>query len=118
MQAAIGCAQLEKMDKVISDKRRVYKGYCKYLGQIQGLRMQEFQKEVDTVVWAVAVKIDPRAFPVRDRLMAGMLKAGIETRPGFYPFATMPLYRPYLDKKLPVAMETGACVSAYLLSIS
>ena len=110
LQAAIGCAQLEKRDRVLSDKRRVYNSYRKYLGQIQGLVMQEFRKEVDPVVWAVAVKIDPRAFSARDRLMAGMSKAGIETRPGFYPFAAMPLYRQYLDKKLPVAMETGACV--------
>ena len=86
MQAAIGCAQLEKIDRAIDDRRRVYRVYCKYLGQAQGISMQRFPKEVEPVVWAVAVKIDPRVFPSRDRLMAEMSKMGIETRPGFYPF--------------------------------
>jgi perosamine synthetase len=110
MQAAVGCSQLERVSRVLSDKRRVYNLYRKLLDQIQGIMFQGFHKDVDPVVWAVAVKIDPRAFPSRDRVMSGMLKMGVETRPGFYPFAAMPIYRPYLDKKLPVAMHTGAHV--------
>jgi perosamine synthetase len=110
IQAAIGCAQLDGIDKILNDKRRVCRSYYKFLNNIPGITLQQFHEDVDPVVWALALKIDPRIFGARDRLMAQMLKAGIETRPGFYPFATMPIYRKYVTKKLEVALDTGAHV--------
>jgi len=110
LQAAVGCAQLERADRILNDRKRVYKTYQKFLSAIPGIALQEFESQVQPIVWAVALKIDPRVFPSRDRLMARMLKKGIETRPGFYPFATMPVYRKYTDKRLTVSLETGARV--------
>ena len=46
------------------------------------------------VVWAIAVKLDPAAFPQgRDAVMSQMDEAGVETRPGFYPASLMDFYR-------------------------
>ncbi len=111
LQAAVGCAQLERAHKIIAQKKCVYKLYKKYLKNINGVTLQYIPKEVDAVVWAVAVKIDPKAFRGnRDQLMTKMLEVGIETRPGFYPFEVMPLYKPFVNKKSSIARELGANV--------
>ena len=73
--------------------------------------MQEFKKQVLPVVWAVAIKLNPKAFKgSRQKIREHMLQAGIETRPAFYPFQTMPLYRSFVKEQLPVARDVGANV--------
>ncbi|MFA4955713.1 MAG: DegT/DnrJ/EryC1/StrS family aminotransferase [Candidatus Methanoperedens sp.] len=93
MQAALGCAQLEKKDQLIDEKKRIYKRYVKNLSNIEGIKLQHIPDDVDPVIWAFALEIDPDHFTGnRDFLISELLKRGIETRPGFYPFSVMPLY--------------------------
>lgn len=110
LQAALGLAQLEHIEEIVRHKRRVWECYRALLEGVRGLELQRFDPEVDPVVWAVAVKLDPDAFPQgRDAVMAQMREAGIETRPGFYAPSQMPhLYR---CPSLPVS---EACASRIL----
>lgn len=94
LQAALGCAQLEKLDVIVRERERVYRQYLARLTRIAGLRPQQFGPDVSAVVWAVALKLDPTAFPQgRDAVMAQMQEAGIETRPGFCAPSLMEFYR-------------------------
>lgn len=91
MQAALGCAQLEQISKISAERARVYHGYVAHLSNIPGVTLQTFEKDVDPLVWAIAVRIDPKAFlQGRDALMQQLLAMGIETRPGFYSANFMP----------------------------
>lgn len=101
LQAALGCAQLENVDKIIKEKKRVYKKYFENLSDVPGMEFQDISKKVEPVIWAVAIKIDQEYFKGdRDFLIMELLKRNIETRPGFYPFSVMPLYG---TQPLPVA---------------
>lgn len=85
MQAALGCAQLDQLGRIVAERHRVYAAYRERLAGMDGVTLQSFRAEVDPVVWAVAVKLDAAAFPQgRDAVLAQMLEAGIELRPGFY----------------------------------
>ena len=85
IQAALGCAQLEQLDSIVAERHRVYKIYRQRLEKIPGVTLQTFRENVDPVVWAVALKLDPIEFPQgRDAIIEHMLIAGIELRPGFY----------------------------------
>lgn len=85
LQAALGCAQLERIAQIISARRRVYAAYRKYLSNIPGITVQHFCPDVEPVVWAMAARLDPRAYPQgRDEVMRQLDAAGIETRNGFY----------------------------------
>lgn len=85
MQAALGCAQMEKLDRIIAERHRVYESYAKRLAGMDGITLQIFRPEVQPVVWAIAVRLDPEVFPQgRDNVLSQMLEVGIETRPGFY----------------------------------
>ena len=92
-QAALGCAQMEHLDRIIAERRRVHETYKANLGRLAGVALQEFRADVEPVLWAMAVRLDPRAFPQgRDAVIAQMKEAGVETRPGFYAPSAMSFY--------------------------
>ena len=108
LQAAIGCAQLEALDRIATERRRVHASYRAGLQNVAGVTLQAFSADVDPVLWAMAVELDPEAFPQgRDELSAQMAGAGIETRPGFYAASVIPLYE---CPPLPVAEKLSANV--------
>jgi len=106
MQAAMGCAQLERIDQFIRERARVYEQYTKQLANVSGVTLQHFSSAVEPVVWIVAVQLDPRVFPQgRDEVMRQLLEAGIETRNGFYAASMLPHI--YKSESLPVCEQLG-----------
>jgi len=109
--AALGCAQLENLDKIVKAKVRIYNRYFRNLSNLPGIDFQHISRGVEPVIWAVAVKIDPHHFKGdRDYLIAELLRRNIETRPGFYPFSVMPLYK---AKPMPIAELIGRNVISF-----
>jgi perosamine synthetase len=85
LQAALGCAQLERLDAIIAERRRVSDRYHERLSSVPGIIPQRFADNVNPTVWAIAVRLNPAVYPQgRDVVMAQMHDANIETRPGFY----------------------------------
>jgi perosamine synthetase len=85
LQAALGCAQFENLENIIRERKRIHVKYINCLSQNSGISLQMFSSNVDPVLWAIAVKLDPKAYPQgRDRLIEQMKEQQIETRPGFY----------------------------------
>ena len=93
LQAALGCAQLERLDTIIRERRRVHATYSGALSRIDGVRPQLYRADVDPVLWAIAVELDGDAYPQgRDTLIGQLAAAGIETRNGFYAASEMAIY--------------------------
>lgn len=109
LQAAIGCAQLEEIDRIVAKRAQVWRAYCARLRVVPGATMQVIEADTDPVMWAVGVRLDSAQFPQgRDAVMEQMAAFGIETRPGFYPAGAMPhLYGP---QKLPVSDLLAATI--------
>lgn len=109
LQAAIGCAQLEHLDDIMADRRRIHALYRDALNACAGVRLQRFSQHVDPVLWVIAALIEDddlsRQRSRRDRVMAAMLADGIETRPGFYALSLMP---PYDAPDLPRVLAASA----------
>jgi perosamine synthetase len=93
MQAALGCAQLEQLEKIVLERRRVYATYHERLTGVPGVQMQQLTPNVDPLMWAVAIRLDPAVYPQgRDAVLAQMLEQGIELRPGFYASSQLDIY--------------------------
>lgn len=107
LQAALGCAQLEHLDTIITERKRVHQQYLRRLSDMPGVTPQHFPAEVDPVLWAVAVKLDPGAFPQgRDAVIEQLAEKNVETRPGFYAASLMDhLYEDC--PPLPICEELG-----------
>ena len=92
-QAAMGLAQLEKKDIIVSARKRVFNTYGNTLQNADGFTMQKFDKNVEPVVWTVGVKLDQNAFPQgRDKVIVQLKEKKIETRPGFYSASFLDIY--------------------------
>ncbi|TBR61423.1 perosamine synthetase [Westiellopsis prolifica IICB1] len=87
--AAIGLAQIEKINEILPKKRHIAELYKKYLKDTK-LKVHPEIGDVFHSYWMVSI-LTPQASQ-RDSLREYLAKAGIETRPVFYPVHTMPMY--------------------------
>ena len=109
LQAAIGCAQLEQIDRIVEKRGQVWSLYRERLQAMQGVAMQFIEPDVDPVMWAVGVRLSAERFPQgRDAVMDQMTALGIETRPGFYPASAMPHL--YGSQMLPISDALAASI--------
>ncbi|OGA42918.1 MAG: hypothetical protein A3G24_19510 [Betaproteobacteria bacterium RIFCSPLOWO2_12_FULL_62_13] len=93
LQAALGCAQFERLDAIVRERKRIHRTYAAALKDVAGVRLQVFRPEVDPVLWALALELDPAAYPQgRDRVIEQLASEGIETRNGFYAASQLPIY--------------------------
>ncbi|HWY52686.1 MAG TPA: DegT/DnrJ/EryC1/StrS aminotransferase family protein [Chthoniobacterales bacterium] len=87
--AAIGLAQLERVDAILKQKRQVAKAYQFFL-EATGFEVHSEAKNVRHSYWMVSVLVPESAR--RDSIRSYLSGAGIETRPAFYPIHKMPMY--------------------------
>lgn len=93
LQAALGCAQFERLDTIVRERKRVHRTYAAALKGIAGLRLQTFRSDVEPVLWALALELDSDAFPQgRDNVIAQLAAEGIETRNGFHAASQHTIY--------------------------
>ena len=106
VQAAIGVAQLNRLDSFIEKKRQIAKWYSKELKELEEkelIRLHPEMKWAKSIYWMYSILIEDKAKLSRDELMRKLEKVGIETRPFFVPIHLMPMY--YKGDKFPVAEE-------------
>lgn len=106
MAAAVGCAQLERVDSMLADRRRIARRYADGLAGLPGVRTLGTTPGTEGVDWLVTVLTDLPAHQ-RDEVMLGMAGDGIETRPVFYPMHALPPY-PRPGERFPVADAVAA----------
>jgi perosamine synthetase len=94
VQAAIGCAQLERIEDLIARKREIMGFYGERLQNLQGLSLNhEPQGTVNgawmpTVVFAKAMNVS------RENLMAAFKAENIDARVFFWPLSSLPSFEP------------------------
>jgi len=93
IQAAIGVAQMEQIDKFIRIKRRNAKLYNAILKNVKGLTLPVEAKDCKHVYWMYSILIEKEFGISRDKVIARLKEEGIDTRPFFYPMHTLPMYR-------------------------
>jgi len=94
LQAAVGCAQLERLEEFVAIKKRIRKKYNEAFKDIKGLGFYPESPWGESVCWFSGVVIeDPKLPSVGD--MGRLLKEkGIESRPFWKPIH---LQRPYAN---------------------
>ena len=85
LAAAIGLAQLERIDTILAARRQVAAWYAERLAGIEGLRLLGSQPWAVPVPWLVTVLLTGGGACERDAVMAALLADGIDSRPIFYP---------------------------------
>lgn len=96
LQAALGVAQVKKINTFIRRKREITETYNSLLKDVEGITLPPEMPWAKNVYWLYSILIDKKEFGVsRDKLMVNLAENGVETRRFFYPIHTMPPYSKY-----------------------
>jgi perosamine synthetase len=103
LQAALGVAQMERIEHVVERKRRNARIYNSLLEGVRGITLPREAPWAKHVYWLYTVLIDDRFKSSRSQVMKELSRRGIETRPVFYPITNMPPYRNGRPQRFSVA---------------
>jgi perosamine synthetase len=105
VQAALGVAQLERLDELLERKRAVATAYRAGLEDVAGVSVQEEADWASSSWWMTTLRIDGSSGVGRDELATRLRAAGVDTRPTFVPLHLLPHLRQ--DGPFPVAEAVG-----------
>ena len=104
--AAIGLAQLERIEEILEKKQRIAMWYKEGFHGLRNIRFHDQIGKVSHSYWMCSIILEN--VNKRDLLRKSLLNAGIETRPFFHPVHTMPMYE-YGTSSFPVAETLSLC---------
>jgi perosamine synthetase len=93
MQAALGLAQLERIDELIARKREIFRWYKEELSGIEGLTLNPGPATTQNSYWMVTVLLARELEVGRDFLIKAMNEKNIDCRPFFHPLSSLPAYQ-------------------------
>jgi perosamine synthetase len=91
IQAAIGCAQLERIDELIAGKRRVFDYYARHLSDLP-LTMNPEPKDTINGYWMPTIVADHNAAFDREKLLTAFRADNIDGRVFFWPLSMLPMF--------------------------
>lgn len=107
LQAALGVAQLERLDEFIEIKRRIGRRYMELLAGTAGIQMPvESTPYARNIFWVFGVVLGDAVPFDASEAMSRLAKLGIGTRPFFWPMHEQPVLRKmgyFRDEVLPVS---------------
>lgn len=92
IEAAIGLAQLEKIEWHISRRKEIAAVYTRQLSGCRELALPPNCEWASNVFWLYSVVLTEHCTLTRDEVMAKLAAVGIETRPFFYPMHILPMF--------------------------
>jgi perosamine synthetase len=94
LQAALGVAQLERLDFFINKKREIGKKYSEFFKNIPGLQLPLKSTDyAENIYWVYGIILD-KSFGLNAKTVMNLLnKTGVGTRPFFYPMHLQPIFK-------------------------
>ena len=86
LQAALGCAQLERIEEIIVGKRRMARLYTERLSDLEEIHLPIEKPYAKNVYWMYHVVLKALLARDRDLVRKKLRERGIETRPSFIPY--------------------------------
>lgn len=106
MQAALGLAQLERMDEIVARKRWMGQGYTRRLKDMKGLQLQVEEPWARSVYWMYGVVLSEETGMEAGQFAKRLRERGIETRPFFVGMHEQPVFHKrglFVNERYPVA---------------
>ena len=105
LQAAVGVAQMQRLEEFIQLRRRNAGIYNDLLGDVKGITLPPEAEWAKNVYWMYSILVEDDFGISRDKMVQELEKRGIETRAFFTPMHVQPCYKELKDDSFPVADE-------------
>ena len=107
MQAALGVAQLEKLDRHVEMKRKMGKIYIELLKNVEGIQIPVERTDFsDNIYWVFGIVLKDEVQIDAETAIKKLAEKGIGTRPFFWPMHEQPVFQKmglFKNEKYPVA---------------
>ncbi len=103
MQAAIGVAQMGRIDELLERKKIIFQTYDRLLSEHKAISLLPCNDWSENSYWLYTITINGYDDGVRDALIASLGFRGIDARPGFYPMHQMPPYSEFARGTYPAS---------------
>ena len=102
LQAALGCAQLERIDEFIEKHRKIYYWYKERLFGNERIKLLQERPYVKWNAWMVSITLEKGQN--RQEIMDNLRDNGIDSRPTFYPIS---MFKMYDEANTPISHHVG-----------
>lgn len=99
IQAAIGCAQMERIDELIGRKREILAAYRDALASLDGVSMNPEPAGTINGAWMPTVVFDERTGVTREKLQAALAAENMDARVFFWPLSGMDMFEPVRENR-------------------
>ena len=114
VQAALGCAQMERIDSLISMKRQIFEWYRERLSDLQGIALNVEPPGTLNSYWMVTAIPSPEFGPDKFAMIAEMDKRNIDARPFFSQLSSLPAFDDrQAAKRFLDSSQSDACIARY-----
>jgi perosamine synthetase len=94
LQAAIGCAQIERIDELICRKREIMKVYRQQLSCLPGVSLNPEPQGTVNGAWMPTAVFAPETGITREKLQDAFAAENVDARVFFWPLSSMPMFEP------------------------
>lgn len=92
LNAALGCAQMEQLPRLLQAKRDLAGDYRAAFAGMDGMRMFEEPAWARSNYWLNALVLDPTHRQLRDPILKALADVQIQARPAWKPMHQLPMY--------------------------
>jgi perosamine synthetase len=93
MQAALGLAQLERLDELVGGKRRIFSWYREALSNWNAGVLNPDVDGLYNSYWMTTVVLNCELGLAKERVISELRARGVEARPFFNPLSALPAFR-------------------------
>ena len=92
IQAAIGCAQLERIDQLVGRKREILRFYRDRLEALSGIALNPEPTGTINGAWMPTAVFSPNTGVTREALASAFAAENIDARAFFHPLSSLPMF--------------------------
>lgn len=92
IQAAIGCAQMERIEELVQRKREILGIYRAHLEQLPGVTMNPEPEGTVNGAWMPTVVFDVETGVTREMLQTAFARENVDARVLFWPMSGLPMF--------------------------
>lgn len=108
LQAAIGVAQLERIDEFLQRRRALFEIYDSVFAGDSRIELLPHNDWSEKSFWLYTVLLNDAGEDARDALITRIARRGVDARPGFYPMHAMKPYKEFSRGDYPVSTYLAA----------
>jgi perosamine synthetase len=105
LQAALGLAQLERIEELVERKRQINVRYHRNLDDFKRITVSSELPGCRSIHWMTSIEVKGINQEQRLEIINKMRERNVDSRPVFYPLSTMPMFKRRVEN--PVAYRVG-----------